>query len=153
MKYFLTIVFSLTSLILSNFANASNCDSSCQIDQIKSYFSALDKISRENSTVNDIDYLLSLMHDDVKYVHVEYEANFNKESWRKAFNRNLNRGAYKNTDKNEMRVLNSISGKNYLAIEYSHGVIQEDGTWQQTEPLLVLFGFTEGKISLVKELW
>ena len=44
-------------------------------------------------------------------------------------------------------------GKNHIAIEYSHGVIQENNTWQQTEPLLVIFGFKGGKISLIKELW
>ncbi len=140
-------------LILSNIATASSCDSTCQLDQIKSYFSALDKVSRKGLSIEDIDSLLALMHDNVKYIHVEYEANFDKESWRKAFIRNLKRGAYQNTVKNEKCIINSILGKNHIAIEYSHGVTQENGTWQQTEPLLVLFGFTEGKISLVKELW
>jgi len=93
------------------------------------------------------------MHADVKYIHVEYEASFDKESWRKAFVRNLERDAYQNTNENEQRVLKAILGKNHVAVEYSHGVIQKDGTWQQKKPLLVLFGFTEGKISLVKELW
>jgi len=153
MKYIYKIGYALTCLILSNAAIASSCDSTCQLDQIKSYFSALDKVSRKGSSTKDIDSLLALMHDNVKYIHVEYEANFNKELWRKAFIRNLNRGAYQNNAKNEKRIINSILGKNYIAIEYSHGVIQESGTWQQTEPLLVLFGFTEGKISLVKELW
>jgi hypothetical protein len=153
MTYILKIGFSLTCLFLSNLAIASNCDSTCQLEQIKLYFSALDKVSRKDSSISDIDYLLALMHDDVKYIHVEYEANFNKGSWRKAFIRNLKRGAYQNTTKNEKRIINSILGKNHIAIEYSHGVTQEDGTWQKTKPLLVLFGFTEGKISLIKELW
>jgi hypothetical protein len=110
-------------------------------------------VSRKNSTLNDIDLLLALTHDDVKYIHVEYEANFTKELWRKAFIRNLERGAYQNNANNEMHVLNSIFGKNHVAIEYSHGVIQPNGTWEKTEPLLVVFGFTNGKISLIKELW
>ena len=153
MKFILIIGFLLTNLISAKPAIALNCDSKCQLAQINSYFSALDKVSRKNSNIKDIDSLLSLTHDDVKYVHVEYEANFTKESWRKAFIRNLDRGAYQNSFKNEIRVLNSMFGKNYSAIEYSHGVIQLDGTWQQTEPLLVVFGFTNGKISLIKELW
>ena len=135
MTYILKIGFSLTCLFLSNLAIASNCDSTCQLEQIKLYFSALDKVSRKDSSISDIDYLLALMHDDVKYIHVEYEANFNKGSWRKAFIRNLKRGAYQNTTKNEKRIINSILGKNHIAIEYSHGVTQEDGTWQKTKPL------------------
>lgn len=153
MKYIFNIALSLACLIASNMAIAASCDSSCQLAQITSYFSALDKISRKGSSIEDIDTLLALTHDKVKYIHVEYEANFDKASWRKAFIRNLERGMYQNSDKNEKRILNVIYGKNHTAIEYSHGVIQEDGSWKQTEPLLALFGFTDGKISLVKELW
>mgnify|MGYP000291147561 CR=1 FL=1 len=153
MKFIFKIGLVLAFLILSNTTFAASCESTCQLNQINSYFAALDKISRKDSTPDDIDSLLALTHDDVKYVHVEYEANFTKESWRKAFIRNLERGAYQNSVNNEMRIINTIFGKNYTAIEYSHGVIQQDGTWQQTEPLLVLFGFTGGKISLIKELW
>jgi len=153
MNFILKIGLILTFLIFSHTTLAASCDSSCQLSQVNSYFSALDKISRENSNTKDIDSLLALVHDDVKYIHVEYEANFTKESWRKAFIRNLDRGAYQKSEKNEIRILNSIFGKNHTAIEYSHGVIQKDGTWQQTEPLLVIFGFTDGKISLIKELW
>ena len=153
MKYILILVLIFAGLVSSKATLASDCDSTCQLAQINSYFSALDKVSLKNSTINDIDSLLALTHDDVKYIHVEYEANFTKELWRKAFIRNLERGAYQNSSKNEMRVLKSIFGKNHTAIEYSHGVIQSDGTWQQTEPLLVVFAFTNGKISLIKELW
>ncbi|ATC97227.1 hypothetical protein [Pseudoalteromonas tunicata] len=153
MKFILKIGLLLAFLILSKTTFAASCDSTCQLNQINSYFTALDKINRKGSTLNDIDSLLDLTHDDVKYIHVEYEANFTKESWRKAFLRNLERGAYQNSANNEMRIINTIFGKNHTAIEYSNGVIQQDGTWQQTESLLVLFGFKDGKISLIKELW
>lgn len=149
--FIMVILFTLT--IFPKIAVAENCDAKCQLSQINAYFSALDKVSRKGSSVEDIDALLSLTDDTVNYVHVEYQANFTKESWRKAFKRNLARGAYQNSDKNEMRILNHIVGKNHTAIEYSHGVVQADGTWQPTEPLLVVFGFTNGKISLLKELW
>jgi hypothetical protein len=153
MKHILLVGIVLTSFFLPKLAFASNCESACQLTQIKLYFSALDKVSRQGSSIKDIEALLTLTHDDVKYVHVEYGAKFDKGSWRKAFIRNLNREGYQNSAKNEMRVLNSIFGKNHTAIEYSHGVTQLDGSWQQTEPLLVIFGFTGGKISLIKELW
>ena len=63
------------------------------MQQIHSYFKALDNISRKGASVREIDSLLSLMHVDVKYSHVEYAANFDKTAWRKAFVRNLERGA------------------------------------------------------------
>jgi len=153
MKFILKIGFVLMCLFLANRAFAVSCDSTCQLNQINSYFAALDKVSRKNSNIKDIDLLLALTHDEVKYVHVEYEANFTKESWRKAFVRNLKRGAYQNSADNEMRVINTIFGKNHIAVEYSHGVIQQSGIWQPTDSLLVIFGFKDGKISLIKELW
>jgi len=153
MKYILFVGLALVSVILSKNTLASSCDSTCQLTQINLYFLALDTVARKNSGIKDIDSLLALTHDNVKYVHVEYEANFTKKSWREAFIRNLKQGAYQNTFKNEIRILNTIFGKNYTAIEYSHGLVQSDGTWQATEPLLVIFGFTNGKISLIKELW
>lgn len=153
MKFILIVGLVFTSFIASKPVLASNCDSSCQLAQINLYFSALDQVSRKSSSIKDIDSLLALTHDDVKYVHVEYEANFNKESWRKAFIRNLERGAYQNSTKDEKRVINRIFGKNHIAVEYAHGVIQPDGAWQQTKPRLAIFGFTNGKISLIKELW
>ena len=97
--------------------------------------------------------LLASTHADVKYVHVQYEANFTKDIWRKAFLRNIKLGRYQNTDKNQIRILNSIAGKNHLAIEYSHGLIQDNGDWEKTDRYLAVFGFTDGKLSLIKELW
>lgn len=147
------ICFFFLLLSLSNSSKALGCDSTCQLNQVKSYFSAYDNISRKGSNVEDIDHLLSMLHDSVEYIHIEYAAQFDKESWRNAFIRNLKRGAYQNTVENEIRILNSISGKNHIAVEYSHGVVQKNGDWKQAEPLLVLFSFRDGKISQVKELW
>lgn len=153
MKSIYKICFSISCLVISNNTIAADCDSSCQLKQVNLYFSGLDKVSRKGSSIKDIDALLALTHDQVEYIHVEYQANFNKTSWREAFIRNIKRGAYQKGKENEMRILNTIFGKNHIAIEYSHGVVQQDGSWQQTKPLLILFGFTDGKISLIKELW
>jgi hypothetical protein len=110
-------------------------------------------VAKKGSTSSDVDALLASTHADVKYVHVQYEANFTKDIWRKAFLRNIKLGRYQNTDKNQIRILNSIAGQNHLAIEYSHGLIQENGDWEKTDRYLAVFGFTDGKLSLIKELW
>ncbi|WP_448570051.1 hypothetical protein [Thalassotalea ganghwensis] len=151
------VIVSLMLLVMSfsvvSKERANQCDSKCQTKEIVNYFAALDNISRKGSTEKDIENLLSRMHDEVKYIHVEYQANFDKATWRKAFMRNLNKGAYQRAANEEKRVLNTIYGKNHVAIEYANGKVLANGEWQQDEPLLVLFGFKEGKISLIKELW
>lgn len=153
MKLLFKSLMSLLFLIISSYSVAADCNENCQLSQVKAYFSALDKIAKKGSTVKDIDALLAITHDDVKYIHVEYQAHFTKETWRNAFLRNLELDRYQNTDKNQIRILNSITGKNHIAIEYSHGVFQEHGEWEKTNNYLATFGFTDGKLSLIKELW
>jgi len=140
-------------LLLSIQSFASQCDSDCQLEQVQSYFNAIDKIFRIGSNVEDIDNFLSLTHEEVKYVHTEYGANFNKKTWREAFLRQLKKGSYQDSKENEARILNSIFGKDHAAIEYSYGIIQKDGSWKPGTPYFALFGFTDGKISLIKEYW
>ena len=153
MRILFNVITCLSFIILSYSSMAKDCDEYCQLEQVKAYFFALDKVAKKGSTSSDVDALLSLTHDDVKYIHVQYEANFTKDTWRKAFLRNIELGRYQKTDKNQIRILNSIEGKNHIAIEYSHGVIQANGKWEKTNKYLAIFGFTDGKLSLIKELW
>ncbi|TMP27648.1 hypothetical protein CWB99_14375 [Pseudoalteromonas rubra] len=142
----------LFSLSSSVFAEAK-CDSHCQLSKVNQYFDALDTVSYKGSTVADIDALIGLMHDEVKYEHIEYQANFDKPAWRRAFLRNHESGRYDSETNREIRVLRTIPGKNHIAVEYAYGFNQADGSWQQQEPMLAVFGFKEGKISLIRELW
>ncbi len=153
MRILFNVITCLSFIILSYSSMAKDCDEYCQLEQVKAYFFALDKVAKKGSTSSDVDALLALTHDDVKYIHVQYEANFTKDTWRKAFLRNIELGRYQKTDKNQIRILNSIEGKNHIAIEYSHGVIQANGKWEKTNKYLAIFGFTDGKLSLIKELW
>lgn len=153
MSQLLTLLGALTFLLTSNAVSAAECNETCQLEQVNAYFIALDRVAKKSSTIEDIDNLLALTHEQVKYIHVEYQANFTKDAWRKAFLRNLELGRYQKTDKNQIRILRSIPGKNHIAVEYSHGVIQDDGQWKKTDNYLAVFGFTDSKISLIKELW
>ncbi|MCG7561337.1 MULTISPECIES: hypothetical protein [Pseudoalteromonas] len=143
---------SLFSFSSSVFADIQ-CGSQCQLSKVNQYFDALDTVSYKGSTVANIDALIGLMHDEVKYEHVEYLANFDKASWRRAFLRNYESGRYDSDTNREIRVLRTIPGKNHIAVEYAYGFNQADGSWQQQEPRLAVFGFKEGKISLIRELW
>lgn len=139
-------------LLASIESDSVECELNCQFKLVNEYFDLLNAISKQGSTVNDVEKLISAMHDDVEYIHVRFGADFNKTSWQKAFLRNLRKGFYTATPKQEMRILRSISGKGYLAVEYAHGAIKND-KWIPEEGQLVLFGFTDGRISMVKELW
>ena len=143
-------------LLLSTFSHAQEpptCDSSCQLKQVNLYFDALAKVFRDGSTEQDIDALLANMHDSIQYIHVEYMAEFNKDTWRQAFVRNLKNGAYKSGPKDKMVILNSIHGKSHLAVEYAYDTEKPDGSIERGNKLFALFGLTDGKISLIQEYW
>ena len=132
---------------------ANSCDKDCQLTQAKAYFEALDKVARRGSTAADIDALLNGMHDEVRYLHLEYDANFDKASWRSAFLRQLKLGNYQNGPENRIEILNAIHGKRHLAVEYSHGLVDAKGQWQPGTPYMALFAFEGDKITEIKELW
>ncbi len=135
------------------FASVVECDSECKLAQIETYFDNIDKISKAGSTERDIDTFLDHVHADVKYEHYEYGADFTEEKWRSAFHRQLKRGSYNNGPEDEARILNVIYGKSHVAIEYSYGKIGADGIWIAGDLYFALFGFKDGKISLVREYW
>ncbi|WP_371186283.1 hypothetical protein [Thalassotalea maritima] len=139
-------------LIAGNETGSVECESTCQLNLANEYFDLLNAVGKKGSTDKDIEKLISSMHDDVQYIHVRFGAEFNQTSWRKAFLRNLKKGFYTATSKQEIRILRSIDGKGYLAVEYAHGSINNDN-WIPEEGQLVIFGFTDGKISMIKELW
>lgn len=148
-------LLSAALVISANLTKASEaqCDNACMLSGAESYFNALDKVAKKNSSPKDIDNLLEQMHPSIKYEHIEYGANFDLESWRKAFNRQLSLGSYDNGPENQIRIINTIYGKSHIAVEYSHGLIQKDGSWQSDMKMFALFGFTNGKVSLIREYW
>lgn len=121
----------------------------------ENYFTHLSKVYRKGSSERDVDSLFELLHTNVKYEHLEYEANFNRNDWIVAFKNNLERGAYSADQKDGIRVEDYIYGKHHVAVEYSYGQVAAEGKWQPKgdQKLLALFGFSGGKIILVREYW
>lgn len=143
----------LLCIVFSSSGDDIDCPPECQLEQVSAYFRALDKVFQEGSTVADVDDLLSILHERVRYVHTSYEADFGREDWRAAFIGNLERSAYRNGPERHIGILKVIHGKHHIAVEYSHGEVLPDGSWKGGEPLLALFRFTDGRISLIEELW
>jgi hypothetical protein len=109
------------------------------------YFERLFKVFSEGSSEADLQALFGLMHDELRYQHFEYEADFSRSEWYEAFLNNLNRGAFQMTGAERIVKTNVIYGKSHAAVEYRYA--------NKDEKLLILFGFKDGQIVLVRELW
>lgn len=137
-------------------ASSNDCDSACKEAQIKSYFKRLSAVYKEGSTSADVDRLFELLAPDVRYVHKEYEANFERAEWRDAFIGNLKRGAYGKDESELIEVTKLIHGRRYSAVEYRYMRRRDDGTLEPADDqggLLALFGFDGERIALIEEYW
>jgi hypothetical protein len=65
MRILFKVLTALSFTILSNSSMATECDEVCQLEQVKAYFSALDKVAKKGSAPSDIDALLDLTHSEV----------------------------------------------------------------------------------------
>jgi hypothetical protein len=140
-KYFMALMVLASSVVVQ-----ASGFSSHNMDRITDqYFERLFKVMSAGSSEKDVQALFGLMHDDVRYEHFEYEANFNREEWYQAFLANLERGAYQMTVEERIVKTNVIYGKSHAAVEYRYA--------NKDEKLLILFGFQDGQIILVRELW
>lgn len=139
------LLVALMPIILATAAHASEFNSHNMDRLTDQYFERLFKVFSAGSKASDVDALFGLMHDEVRYEHFEFQANFSKSEWYEAFLGNLERGAYQMTVDERIMKTNVIYGKSHAAVEYRYA--------NKDEKLLILFGFKDGKISLVRELW
>lgn len=142
----------LITILLTTSAHSAACADACKKQQVEDYLEHIVKIFIDGSSTQQIDNFLARLHDDVKYEHEEYGADFNKERWRAAFIRQLKLGSYKDGSNTKGRIINIIYGKNHAAVEYSYGTLNDDG-WRKGHVKFALFGFKDGKVSLVREYW
>lgn len=150
------LVFTLfVGVFSSSKSMALACYNACKESAISSYFEKLSKVFRKGSDSGSVKDLFSLFHDEVKYEHFEYDANFNKLEWFDAFQNNLDRGVYSKGDQEGMRVEKYIFGKSHVAVECGYGEQTSTGEWARKgdQNLLAVFGFKGKKIVLVREYW
>jgi len=143
------------SCLLSFDAIAENDQKVPQVPEpISSYFERLDTVARTGSTKGDIEKLLSLMTEDVRYVHSNYQANFDLASWRAAFYRRHDNNGYSEPDESCTKITNSIAGRSHNAIEYIQGE-NKSGTCTAIDGQLklVIFSLDDEKIQRIEELW
>ncbi len=149
----LTILLITLLLSLPILSKELTCDNECKKIQTENYLRNIVQIFIKGSTVKEIDNFLDGLHEEIKYEHQEYEADFDKTKWRKAFINQLELGSYVSSPNAKAKILNIIYGKNHAAVEYSYGTLNEDGSWTKGHVKFALFGFKGGKVSLVREYW
>lgn len=121
---------------------------------ITTYFDRLDNVYKSESTEDDISLFLDLMTDDVRYIHYDYEADFDLPTWRKAFSRIHKNGGYSKSQTFCTAITNSIAGNNAHAIEYAVGDMSGGMCVpEKSERMLVVFKLDGEKITRIEELW
>lgn len=130
------------------------CDSQCQRSLIEEYYEKVNRVTMRDSTSQHIDDFLSVLHDDVLYLHTEYQAEFNKDIWRKAFLRQLEKGRYNNSEKAVTSIESIIYGYQTAAVEFiSRYNDDETGALISTPKRLAIFKFKDNKIVFIQDHW
>jgi ketosteroid isomerase-like protein len=144
----------LITTVAQSAATQDECKSECQLKLITAYYADIEKIIMAGSNLADIDNFLDSMHDDVHYIHVEYEAKFDKPTWKKAFIRRLEAGSYNGSNNTPTTINHVIHGYNYAAVEFISRYHDEATNKVITSsPRLAMFGFADGKISYIRDYW
>ena len=145
----------LLAFLGASVANAEQpiaCEASCMLEKVEAYYDQVETVWRKGSTMDDVDHFLSQVHDDVRYVHVIHYADFNKDTWRRAFQRQLELGSYDGTANDHFEIINHIAGADHIAIESVYHTLI-DGHMRAGDPHLEIFSFKDGKIVRVEALW
>lgn len=152
----LVLFVTLSMMALSAHTASTACDAACKEAQINAYFDRLSEVYREGSARADIDRFFELFAPNVRYAHMEYDANFERAEWKGAFIGNLERGAYKKDDNELIEVTEIIHGRSHSAVEYRYMRRTKDGEMEPADDqggLLALFGFEGEQIVLIEEYW
>lgn len=130
------------------------CDSQCQRSLIEQYYAKINRAIMHDSTLEHVDDFLSVLHDDVLYLHTEYQAEFNKDIWRKAFLRQIENGRYNNSEEALTSIESIIHGYQTAAVEFiSRYNDDETNELIATPKRLAIFKFKDNKIVFIQDHW
>lgn len=102
------------------------------------WYAAIEALSVESATSQDIDTIFSLVTDDFVYEHPKYGGMYTKAQLYEGFKANFARGAYKKSK--PTKIVNTIEGLNMVVVERDKNKV-------------TLFEFEEGRIAGIKEYW
>lgn len=133
----------LTLLIFLPFISfASN------IEVVEQFIELTDKTKVKGATQKDIDAVANLLSEQMRYQHPNYNADLTKTEFIEGLIRYMGVVDAMNT-----KVIETITGANSVAITFISTTVMDGKTDVDKKPLMRLFEFKQGKITLVKEYW
>lgn len=146
-----------TLLLLASTTQAmgnTHCNDQCQSALINDYYAKINQAVIQDSTPENVENFLAVLHDDVTYLHEEYEAKFDKDIWRKAFLRQMDLGRYDDTIASNTQVISIIHGYQTAAVEFvSRYRNRDDADFNSSPTRLAIFKFKDNKIVFIQDHW
>lgn len=101
------------------------------------------------ATAKDIESVLSLLSDEMRYQHPNYGADLTKAQFVEGLVNYMGVA-----DAMESKVIDNISGSNAITVSFISTTVVNGKTKVDEKPLMRLFEFNQdNKITLVKEYW
>lgn len=121
------------------------------LGMVRSFIRASGEVSQRGmAAVEDV---MALMHEDMRYIHLEYGADFDKAAMLEGYKRRIARAA---TRGSKVTIHKHITGKNIVIIEASGTYERKvDDGWQPRsyDGHVTTYEFKDGKIWRVREYW
>ncbi|KGJ88758.1 nuclear transport factor 2 family protein [Thalassotalea sp. ND16A] len=134
----------LLLLILSiSFAASAANDS-----LVTEFITLSDKTKVKGAVVSDIENVALLLAEDMRYQHPNYSADLTKKEFIQGLKNYMGVADSLSTE-----IIDKIEGLNAISITYVSTTEMNGATEVDKKPLMRLFEFNDGKITLIKEYW
>jgi hypothetical protein len=102
----------------------------------------------QGATKADIEAVANLLADNMRYQHTNYRADLSKKEFIEGLERYMGVA-----DAMGSKVTNKIIGSNAVTLSFVSTTVMHGKTDVDKQPVVRLFEFEHGKITLVKEYW
>ena len=114
----------------------------------KQFITLSDITKVQGATKSDIEAVADLLSDNMRYQHPNYNADLTKKEFIEGLVRYM--GV---VDSMDSKITNKIIGSNAVTLSFISTTVMNGKTDVDKQPLMRLFEFEHGKITLVKEYW
>lgn len=121
------------------------------LGMVRSFIRASGEVSQRGmDAVADV---MALMHEDMRYIHLEYDADYDKAAMLDGYKRRIARAATRGSN---VTINNHITGKNIVIVETSGTYeYKGEGGWEpgSFDGHVTTYEFRDGMIWRVREYW
>ena len=112
------------------------------------FITLTDATKVKGATAKDIESVLNLLSDEMRYQHSNYGADLTKAQFVEGLVNYMGVA-----DAMESKIIDKISGSNAIAVSFISTTVINGKTEVDEKPLMRVFEFNQDKITLVKEYW